>query len=95
MKLSSFTTFVHEKKLILASKFDVQFSHLFESMLYILRFHDNAMKLFFLDYSLLLADHRVTVVFRYYDTAGIRKKYHNIQTIEISSINFSCFVMGY
>ena len=29
-----------------------------------------------------------TVVFRYYDTAGIRKKYHNIQTIELSSINF-------
>ena len=29
-----------------------------------------------------------TVVSCYYDTAGIRKKYHNIQTIEISSINF-------
>ena len=29
-----------------------------------------------------------TVVSRYYDTAGIRKKYRNIQTIEISSINF-------
>ena len=28
-----------------------------------------------------------TVVSRYYDTAGIRKKYHNIQTIKISSIN--------
>ena len=28
-----------------------------------------------------------TVVSRYYDSAGIRKKYHNIQTIEISSIN--------
>ena len=25
---------------------------------------------------------------RYYDTAGIRKKYYNIQTIELSSINF-------
>ena len=24
----------------------------------------------------------------HYDTAGIRKKYHNIQTIEISSLNF-------
>ena len=32
-----------------------------------------------------------TVVSRYYDTAGIRKKYHYIQTIEISSINFYCF----
>ena len=29
-----------------------------------------------------------TVVSHYYDTAGIRKKYHSIQTIEISSINF-------
>ena len=29
-----------------------------------------------------------TVVSRYYNTAGIRKKYHNIQTIELSSINF-------
>ena len=29
-----------------------------------------------------------TVVSRYYDTAAIRKKYHNIQTIELSSINF-------
>ena len=29
-----------------------------------------------------------TVVSRYYDTAGVRKKYHNIQTIEIFSINF-------
>ena len=28
------------------------------------------------------------VVSRYYDTAGIRKKYHNIQTIELSSTNF-------
>ena len=28
------------------------------------------------------------VVSRYYNTAVIRKKYHNIQTIEISSINF-------
>ena len=26
-------------------------------------------------------------------TAGIRKKYHNIQTIEISSINCECFVI--
>ena len=32
-----------------------------------------------------------TVVSRYYGTAGIRKKY-NIQTIEISNINFKCFV---
>ena len=31
---------------------------------------------------------KVTVVSHYYDTAGIRKRYHNIQTIEISSINF-------
>ena len=29
-----------------------------------------------------------TVVSRYYDTAGIRKKYHNIQTVELSSTNF-------
>ena len=29
-----------------------------------------------------------TVASRYYDTAGIRKKYVNIQAIEISSINF-------
>ena len=28
------------------------------------------------------------VVSRYYDTAGIRKKYLNIQTMAISSINF-------
>ena len=28
------------------------------------------------------------VVSRYYNTAGIRKKYHNIQTIKVSSINF-------
>ena len=28
------------------------------------------------------------VVSRYYDTAGIRKRYHNIQTIELSSTNF-------
>ena len=34
-----------------------------------------------------------TVVSRYYDTAGVRKKYHYIQTIEISSINFYCFVI--
>ena len=34
-----------------------------------------------------------TVVSRYYDTAGIRKKYHYIQNIEISSINFYCFVL--
>ena len=34
-----------------------------------------------------------TVVSRYFDTAGIRKQYHYIQTIEISSINFYCFVM--
>ena len=31
---------------------------------------------------------KYTVVSRYYDAAGIRKKYHNIQTIEISSIDF-------
>ena len=36
---------------------------------------------------------RSTVVSRYYDTAGIRKKHHNIQTIEISSINFIYFVV--
>ena len=30
----------------------------------------------------------ITVVSRCYNTAGIRKKYHLIQTIEISSINF-------
>ena len=29
-----------------------------------------------------------TVVSHYYDTAGIRKKYHNIQTIELSGVNF-------
>ena len=29
-----------------------------------------------------------TVVSRYYDTAGIRKKYHDIQSIELSSTNF-------
>ena len=29
-----------------------------------------------------------TVVPHYYDTAGISKKYHYIQTIEISSTNF-------
>ena len=29
-----------------------------------------------------------TVVSRYYDTAGIRKKYHYIQAIKISSTNF-------
>ena len=29
-----------------------------------------------------------TVASHYYDTAGVRKKYHNIQTIELSSINF-------
>ena len=29
-----------------------------------------------------------TDVFHCYDAAGIREKYHNIQTIEISSINF-------
>ena len=29
-----------------------------------------------------------TAISRYYDTAGIRKKYHNIQTIELSSMNF-------
>ena len=34
-----------------------------------------------------------TVVSRYYNTAGIRKKYHYIQTIEISSISFYCFVI--
>ena len=28
------------------------------------------------------------VVSRYYDTAGLRKKYHNIQIIEMSCINF-------
>ena len=32
-----------------------------------------------------------TVVSHYYDTAGIRKKYHYIQTIEIPCINFYCF----
>ena len=32
-------------------------------------------------------------VSRHYDTAGIRKKYHNIQIIKISSINFYCFVI--
>ena len=35
----------------------------------------------------------ITVVSRYYNAAGIRKKYHYIQTIEISSINFYCFVI--
>ena len=30
----------------------------------------------------------ITVVSRYFDTAGIRKKYHNIQAIELSSTNF-------
>ena len=34
-----------------------------------------------------------TLVSLYYDTAGKRKKYHYIQTIEISSINFYCFVI--
>ena len=34
-----------------------------------------------------------TVVSRYYDIGGIRKKYHNIQTIELSSTNFLCFVV--
>ena len=34
-----------------------------------------------------------TVVSRYYDTAGRRKKYHNIQTIELSSINFLRFAV--
>ena len=34
-----------------------------------------------------------TVVSRYFDTAGIRKKYHNIQTIELFSTNFKCFVV--
>ena len=29
-----------------------------------------------------------TVVSHYYDTAEVTKKYHNIQTIELSSINF-------
>ena len=29
-----------------------------------------------------------TVVSRYNDTTGIRKRYHIIQTIEISSMNF-------
>ena len=29
-----------------------------------------------------------TVASRYYGTAGIRKKYHNIQTIELSGIDF-------
>ena len=33
-----------------------------------------------------------TVVSCNNDTAGIRKKYHNIQTIETSGINFLCFV---
>ena len=36
----------------------------------------------------MVAAHLSTVVSRYYDTDGIRKKYHNIQTIEISSIYF-------
>ena len=31
---------------------------------------------------------QTTVVSHYYDTAGIRKKYHNIQTINLSSTNF-------
>ena len=34
-----------------------------------------------------------TLVSHYYDTAGIRKKYHYIQTTKISSINFNCFVI--
>ena len=34
-----------------------------------------------------------TVVSCYYDTGGIRKKYHNIETIERFSINFQCFVI--
>ena len=33
-------------------------------------------------------ERKCTVVSRYYDTAEIRKKYHNIQTIELSSTNF-------
>ena len=36
---------------------------------------------------LILDKMRYTVVSHYYDTAGIRKKYQYIQTIEISSIN--------
>ena len=44
---------------------------------------------------LILVMHRSlnTVVSHYYDTARIRKKYHIIQIIEISSINFKCFVV--
>ena len=34
-----------------------------------------------------------SMVSHYHDTAGIRKKYHYIQTIEISSINFYCFAI--
>ena len=50
---------------------------------------------FILDHNVLIrkASSIYTVVSRYYDTAGIRKKYHNIQTIEIFSINLLCFVI--
>ena len=46
--------------------------------------------------SLILMVHRTsenTVVSRYYDTTGIRKKCHYIHTVEISSINFYCFIL--
>ena len=35
--------------------------------------------------SSILETVHITVVSHYYDTAEIRKKYHNIQTIEISN----------
>ena len=36
-----------------------------------------------------------TVNSRYYDTAGIRKMYQYIQTIDITSLNLYCFVFAW